>query len=101
MSQRIKTDTTYDADNYDTLENADNDDTLENGDTNQNACCAICLESFQNGEDICVAQNVDCHHEFHLNCIFPWLLKSQDCPCCRRDYLTIIESRRLIDAENS
>lgn len=51
--------------------------------------CAICLERFKNGEDICCAQNQDCPHEFHLVCLFPWLLKSQDCPCCRRDYLSI------------
>jgi Ring finger domain len=51
--------------------------------------CAICLERFKSGEDICTAQNKDCTHEYHLECIFPWLLKSQDCPCCRRDYLTV------------
>ena len=55
------------------------------------------MESFHSGEDICVAQNADCHHEFHLNCIIPWLLQSQDCPCCRRDYLTITDSRRRIN----
>lgn len=51
--------------------------------------CAICLDRFRNGEDICLAQNKECPHEFHLECLFPWLLKSQDCPCCRRDYLSI------------
>jgi Ring finger domain len=51
--------------------------------------CAICLDRFKDGEDICSAQNKLCPHEFHLECIFPWLLKSQDCPCCRRDYLTV------------
>ena len=52
--------------------------------------CAICLDRFKNGEDICCAQNQECPHEFHLECLFPWLLKSQDCPCCRRDYLSIV-----------
>jgi hypothetical protein len=51
--------------------------------------CAICLDRFRAGEDICSAQNEECPHEFHLECLFPWLLKSQDCPCCRRDYLSI------------
>jgi Ring finger domain len=54
----------------------------------QHPSCAICLDRFKEGEDICSAQNKNCRHEFHLECIFPWLLKSQDCPCCRRDYLT-------------
>ena len=52
--------------------------------------CAICLERFKDSEDICCAQNAECPHEFHLECLFPWLLKSQDCPCCRRDYLSIM-----------
>ena len=62
--------------------------------------CAICLERFQNGEDICSAQNKDCPHEFHLECLFPWLLKSQDCPCCRRDYLSIepIQMEHTVEA---
>jgi Ring finger domain len=51
--------------------------------------CAICLDPFQKGEDVCSAQNKLCTHEFHLTCIFPWLLKSQECPCCRRDYLSV------------
>jgi Ring finger domain len=55
----------------------------------QQPTCAICLDRFRDGEDICSAQNKDCPHEYHLQCIFPWLLKSQDCPCCRRDYLAI------------
>lgn len=90
-SERMNTETTCDV---------DKDELLENGEVNQKPSCAICLETFHNGEDICVAQNADCHHKFHMNCIFPWLLKSQDCPCCRRDYLTKIESDRLITLEH-
>lgn len=65
--------------------------------------CAICLERFKNGEDICSAQNAECPHEFHLDCLFPWLLKSQDCPCCRRDYLSVLTmpTDETRDAEES
>jgi hypothetical protein len=38
---------------------------------------------------MCVSANQQCPHQFHVKCIFDWLLKSQDCPCCRRDYLSI------------
>lgn len=51
--------------------------------------CAICLEEFAEGEDVCTSQNDECPHLFHCTCAFEWLLKSQECPCCRRDYLTI------------
>jgi Ring finger domain len=55
----------------------------------QQPSCAICLDQFKSGEDTCSAQNINCPHEYHLQCIFPWLLQSQDCPCCRRDFLSI------------
>ena len=64
---------------------------IETGDMNHYPNCAICLESFHYGDTICRGQNSDCHHEYHMDCIVPWLLQSQDCPCCRRDYLTITE----------
>jgi Ring finger domain len=51
--------------------------------------CAICLDPFTVGQDICISQNDHCPHQFHLACAFEWLLKSQECPCCRRDYLTV------------
>jgi Ring finger domain len=51
--------------------------------------CAICLDPFTVGQDICISQNDHCPHQFHLTCAFEWLLKSQECPCCRRDYLTV------------
>jgi Ring finger domain len=50
--------------------------------------CAICLDIFDDGDTVCSSQNIQCLHQFHLECAFEWLLKSQECPCCRRDYLT-------------
>jgi Ring finger domain len=72
------------------LSNQENDleSNLSFGTTRQPSC-AICLDRFKSGEDICSSRNKDCPHEFHLDCIFSWLLQSQDCPCCRRDYITI------------
>lgn len=49
--------------------------------------CAICIEKFHPGEEICRSHNRDCPHVFHRSCISSWLLSHEDCPCCRRKYL--------------
>lgn len=49
--------------------------------------CAICFEMFVPNDAICTSNNPDCNHVYHHECIFNWLLKNEDCPCCRRDYL--------------
>lgn len=54
--------------------------------------CAICLERFVHDEEICCSHNRNCLHRFHRPCISAWLLKHEDCPCCRRNYLDL-ESR--------
>ena len=48
--------------------------------------CSICLEEFKNGDKIC--QSPNCSHIFHVHgCMEEWLLRHDDCPCCRRIYL--------------
>lgn len=43
--------------------------------------CVICLEDFSNGDRLTV---LPCGHEFHKQCISPWLLKrSSLCPICK------------------
>ncbi|KAG0046986.1 E3 ubiquitin-protein ligase rnf13 [Gryganskiella cystojenkinii] len=43
--------------------------------------CAVCLEEFASGEEI---RTLPCHHEFHCECIDPWLTrKSSTCPLCK------------------
>lgn len=49
--------------------------------------CAICLERFKSGEEVCYSQNEECTHTFHRPCITAWLLEHEECPCCRRSYL--------------
>lgn len=48
-----------------------------------NVGCSICTEDFKEGEDMRV---LPCNHQFHPNCIDPWLLNvSGTCPLCRLD----------------
>lgn len=42
--------------------------------------CAICLEGFQDGEEVSV---LPCSHGFHPHCITKWLRRSNMCPLCR------------------
>lgn len=59
--------------------------------------CAICLADFANGDEISWSQNKQCHHMFHQNCVLRWLLKHEDCPCCRRPYLKIVDEEVSTD----
>ncbi|KAF8012963.1 hypothetical protein BT93_I0968 [Corymbia citriodora subsp. variegata] len=45
--------------------------------------CAICQESFEEGEEICVLKK--CNHGYHENCIRKWLSnwRTLRCPLCR------------------
>jgi len=62
--------------------------------------CAICLERFQPDEEICCSHNKNCAHRFHRPCISAWLLKHEDCPCCRRNYLDFESCGDSKGAEN-
>ncbi|XP_055384528.1 E3 ubiquitin-protein ligase goliath isoform X2 [Condylostylus longicornis] len=47
-------------------------------------CCAICIENYKSTDCIRV---LPCRHEFHKNCIDPWLLEHRTCPMCKLDIL--------------
>jgi hypothetical protein len=49
--------------------------------------CSICLEAFEVGEEVSWSRNTDCNHCYHQDCISQWLIKHDECPVCRSDYL--------------
>jgi len=52
-----------------------------------NDTCAICLDEFAHGEEI---RTLPCRHEFHCECIDPWLTrKSSTCPLCKFECKTV------------
>jgi len=53
----------------------------------QSNLCSICLSSYEEGEEICWSPNTRCVHVFHKKCIVEWLIKHDNCPCCRNNYL--------------
>jgi Zinc finger, C3HC4 type (RING finger) len=50
---------------------------LENN-LNPQGECSICQEKLEN-----YSKKTKCKHEFHENCIFPWLRIKNSCPVCR------------------
>ncbi|XP_036393673.1 E3 ubiquitin-protein ligase RNF43-like [Megalops cyprinoides] len=46
--------------------------------------CAICLEDFLDGQDLRI---VSCAHEFHKECVDPWLLQHRTCPLCMHNIM--------------
>lgn len=46
--------------------------------------CAVCLEGYRNGETLRV---LFCRHEFHKQCVDPWLLEHRTCPICKTNIL--------------
>ena len=75
-------------------------DVMAKGDTNQMShsqhssatsggklVCSICLEAFAAGEEVSWSRNKECTHCYHQECISQWLIKHDECPVCRNDYL--------------
>jgi hypothetical protein len=60
--------------------------------------CAICLCSYEIGDQVAWSREEVCKHAFHGECIIPWLAKKNEpkCPCCRQDYC-IVEPVTLAD----
>ncbi|GAB2232632.1 hypothetical protein Droror1_Dr00011674 [Drosera rotundifolia] len=44
--------------------------------------CSVCLEQVNAGELI---RTLPCLHQFHTNCIDPWLRQQATCPVCKHD----------------
>ncbi|XP_043190555.1 RING finger protein 150-like isoform X2 [Amphibalanus amphitrite] len=47
-------------------------------------CCAVCLEPYRVSDHL---RALPCSHEFHKQCVDPWLLKNRTCPMCKMDIL--------------
>ena len=61
--------------------------------------CPICLEVFDEGQNLSMSKDKICHHVFHSECLELWLRKHDDCPCCR--VIFIDESTLLEDEEGT
>jgi hypothetical protein len=65
----------------------------------ESRCCAICLDEFEDKEKVRV---LPCRHEFHENCLVPWLTeRHSSCPLCKFDVLEHIISKERDQTEVS
>lgn len=50
--------------------------------------CVVCQEVFVNSADTKTMRQMPCKHIFHEDCIFTWLVQSNQCPSCRYEVHT-------------
>ncbi|KAJ7997378.1 hypothetical protein DPEC_G00228360 [Dallia pectoralis] len=61
-----------------------------NTSSNSTPTCAICLEEFLDGQELRI---ISCGHEFHRECVDPWLLQHRTCPLCMHNIMGVDLSR--------
>lgn len=67
--------------------------------SNSSPVCAICLEEFQDGQNLRI---ISCAHEFHKDCVDPWLLQHRTCPLCMHNIMGVErQSQRSRPSEQS
>lgn len=69
------------------VENIASNTGLDIDDDEEDITCMICLEPFEIGDKVTWSKQMKCRHIFHHECIHPWLLKNEECPCCRLLYI--------------
>ena len=72
----------------------------QESDSDSDKLCPICLAEFEDDQDVCKSKNDKCQHMFHLDCMIEWLMKHNECPLCRNDYLKDSSSDNDGDEDN-
>lgn len=68
-------------------DNKGGNDAADDDDDDDKPTCTICFNPYEAGDEICWSNNPQCNHMFHKDCIEEWLLRHDECPCCRLNYL--------------
>lgn len=80
------------------------EESQEGVDTNLKKVCAVCMGDYEKGE--LVVMHPLCHHQFHWECLQPWLKRPNfacGCPLCKKptlsNMLTEIRMKRFGDVQ--
>jgi len=57
----------------------------------ESAMCAICLDPYENGQEIRMLPCSELHH-FHKHCVDQWLQSNRVCPLCKRTLEGVVEA---------
>mmetsp|Transcript_21592 Transcript_21592/g.84002 ORF Transcript_21592/g.84002 Transcript_21592/m.84002 type:complete len:313 (-) Transcript_21592:29-967(-) len=53
---------------------------VEAGEVREGYECAVCQDAFESGSQVI---QLPCSHDFHVDCILPWIEHRNTCPTCR------------------
>jgi len=56
--------------------------TKASADALADSCCAVCQDNYKEGDTVC---KLPCGHEYHKDCVHPWLERHCTCPVCRHE----------------
>lgn len=66
---------------------ADEDLLSTNNNSKHDDRCAICLEVYAVGDDLCTGKTENCCHAFHKHCMIDWIESHNRCPICRSNLI--------------
>ena len=72
------------------------EDLSPNVDSTHDECCAICLEPYAVGDDLCTGKTEKCSHVFHEHCMVEWIRRHNRCPICRANLMPEGEMRNEV-----
>ena len=55
-------------------------------DSDDDDCCAICLNPYLDTDIVAGSKDHYCRHLFHKRCLVRWLERQSTCPCCRQEW---------------
>jgi len=69
----------------------------ECGIATEDACCAICLCEYVDGDEL---RFLNCNHHFHSECVTDWLMMNKLCPICKTEIDKKPEKQKKATATN-
>lgn len=51
--------------------------------------CAVCLDTLRSQSQRKFLVNLPCSHNYHFDCVRPWLASNSRCPCCRKAVVSL------------